>query len=232
MIQRTSQLIQLFFVLFAVYSVFHYTGSQQKLIPFFCLMAAYGLEKLPKNKKENTDKKTITKKSKKIAEKDAITHHLNCLIKSRNPLIIADAVQYIFHDLGLLVSKTQGSQIISRLVRNNREDTPVGLIVLLDISQLSEWSEWDKITKFAAKQGPGYQTLIIWSNCYKTEAGKMNSKKFPVGTKEILSRKNVVALSTYTLYLIYYSCKKGTLDIHKVLEQISNHPGGIITLKR
>lgn len=232
--RRTIQLIQLFFMVFAVYSVFHFSGSQQKFIALFCLLAAYGLERLNAKTVTKVDVKSNVKTSKEeVKGKDAVVDNLNCLLKSRNPLVIADAVQYLLHDLGLLVAKAPPNQVISRFIKSSGRDGSIGLFILLDASELKEdWNKWEAITQFKKKQGLRYSTMILWSNCIETEAGKMKFRNFPTGTKKVLANKNVVALSTYTFYLLYSMCKTGKLDIHETWGRIINHPGGVVTLKK
>ncbi len=234
MAYRTLQLVQVMFVFFAIYSVFQYTGNQQKIIPFLCLVAVYGLGKLQNSEDNKPSKPQINKvDKKKNIETDVVADNLNYLLKSKNHLIVTDAIQYLLHDLGLLVSKVPQNKVFSRQIQSKSDDTPVALIVLLDIAKLNtRWIEWESIAQYASEQGEGYRTLVIWSNCFEAEAGKMKFHPFPASTKKILASKNIVAMDTYTFYSLYNLCKTGRLDIQKVMDKIHNHPGGVITLKR
>lgn len=229
-------MIQIFFVFYAIFSIFSYTGYQQKFVPIFCLLAVLGLEKLQTRGSASSDSKENNrgrKLKKQQAEKDSKTGHINNLLKSQNPIIVADAVQYLFHDLGLFVSRAPKSKVISRLVQGSVEDIPVGVVIIRDISKINAaWKEWDAIAEYGVRQGKGYRTLFIWSNCFETKGGEMRPRNFPDVVKKILVRKNVVAMGTDTFHALYDLCSSGKIEIRGVLEKIRNHSGGVITLKR
>ncbi len=233
MYKRALQLLQLLLAIFSVYWLLSYSSNLQKIVPLICLIAIYVIEKLHDRHTEQATSPEQQKTNHSAAEKKAtIQDQFNYLLRSRNPVLISDSAQYLLHNLGLQVSKTSDSKMISWIVRGTGNKYFIGLLIVMDILKTdSNWSGWNQVGEYAERYGNSYRTLVIWSNGVVSKNDKMRFYKFPPQIIEVIKEKNVVAVSTYTLFQLYRLCKSNRLDVHKVFKTIQQYPSGVFSLK-
>ena len=231
--QTTLLIFQLFLIIFAFYALLKYTGSQRYLVALTCLASMYVVGKVETDPKEHIEDDEIKKDATK-----ATLHALDRLLKSKNVQVLIDAIQRLLQDLGLVVSPSQDHTAISRLVKIPDMGVTFGLKILGDVEELDEnWDKWEKdqwieLDGFDLGKGGERRSLIIGSN-WVEEAGDTPEKykNFSVNVQKLLPARQIVAMTTLTLYQIYMSCKKNKKDIKRIFHHIQHHPGGVLQLK-
>jgi hypothetical protein len=231
--QTSLLLFQLFLIIFAFYALLKYTGSQRFLVSLTCLASMYVVGKVETDHTERSEDDVIKKDETKTT-----LHALDRLLKSKNLQVLIDAIQTLLQDLGLVVSPSPDHTAISRLVRIPGMKVTFGLKILSDVAELDEnWDKWEKnqwkeLDSFDLGKGGKRRSLIICSN-WVEEAGDRSGKynNFSVNIQKLLSARQIVAMTTLTLYQIYMLCKKNKMDIKRIFHHIQHHPGGVFQLK-
>jgi hypothetical protein len=235
MTKKTLLLFQLFLTLFALYALLKFSGNQRLLVSLACLVGMLVLEKVEtsfteRSKQEKDQSDDASKKD----ETKTTSQALDVLLKSKNVLLLTDAIQHLLRDLGLVVSPSVDHPAIDRLVKIPDMEVTCGLKILSDVAELSEnWDKWQELDSFDLGKGGKRRLLIIGSN-FIGEAGDrpQRYKKFPANTQKLLSDRQVVAMTTLALYKIYMLCKKEKMATKKIFHLIQHHPGGVILLER
>ena len=234
--QKTLLLFQLLLAVFSIYSVLKYSGNQRLIVPLSCLIAMFLVGKVEtavaESEKRKEDKK---EKRRKRLEDKKMFKPVDCLLKSKNVLLLTDAIHYLLNELGLRVSRSPDQSFIDRLVRTD-DDTQVtfGLKVLGDVGELSEnWESWEEVTDFDMGKGGNRRLVLIGSNIAQEEDdGKPKFSDFPANIQSLLSSKNIVAMTTLTFYKIYLLCQKKSVKPGAILDLIHRHPGGVFRLEQ
>ncbi len=232
--QKALLLFQLFLLILAFFVLLNYSGNQRLLISLACLLSTFLVAKVETifTERGKQDKDHVDEVEKK-GDKKARLQALHCLLKSKNVLLLTDAIHYLLQDLGLPVLPTADYPAIDRLIRIPGSEVTYGLKILGDVSELNEnWDKWDEVASFDQGKGGKRRLLIIGSN-RKNNAGdsRREYKDFSLNTQLLLSAKQVVAMTTLTLYEIYVWCKKREVDIKTVFHPIHHHPGGVFELE-
>ena len=234
--QKTLLLFQLLLAIFSIYSVLKYSGNQRMIIPLTCLVAMFLVGKLETavGEREKKKKDQRVKAGKDIDEKTTFKP-VDCLLRSKNVLLLTDAIHYLLNELGLKVSRSPDQSFIDRLIRTVDEgEVTFGLKVLGDVGELSEnWESWEEVTDFDMGKGGKRRVLLIGSNTTDEEAdGKPKFSDFSANIQSLLSSKNIVAMTTLTFYKIYLLCQKKSVKPQAVLDLIHRHPGGVFRLEQ
>ena len=233
--KKTLLLFQLLLAIFAFYSVLKYSGNQRLLVPLFCLFGMILVGKLETLLTEGDEKKEykITHAAKK--NDDEIPFNpADTLIKSKNVLLLIDAMHYLFKDLGLSVSRSPEQHNIDRVLRAPDDRMTFSLKVLGDVAELTEnWDSWDELTALDQGEGGKNRLLLIGSNTLQ-EGGEVKPKfvDFSANSQKLLSAKSIVAMTTLTLYKIYLLCTTKSVDPSVILDLIHRHPGGVFRLEQ
>ena len=234
--QKTLLLFQLLLAVFSIYSVLKYSGNQRMIIPLTCLVAMFLVGKVETAVSEREKKKKDQKaKARKDIEETATFKPVDCLLKSKNVLLLTDAIHYLLNELGLKVSRSPDQSFIDRLIRSVDDDeVTFGLKVLGDVGELSEnWENWEEVTDFDMGKGGNRRILLIGSNITDEQAdGKPKFSDFSANIQSLLSTKNIVAMTTLTFYKIYLLCQKKSVKPQAVLDLIQRHPGGVFRLEQ
>ena len=233
--QKTLLLFQLLLAVFAVYGVLKYTGNQRLIVPLTCLVAMFLVGKVETAVTESDKRKEDKKiKARKKLEKKEDFKPIDCLLKSKNVLLLTDAIHHLLNDLGLKVSRSPDQSVIDRLVRTEDDQVTFGLKILSDVGEISEnWESWEEITDFDMGKGGKRRFLLIGSNTTSEEGdGKPKFSDFSAHTQSLLSSKNIVAMTTLTFYKIYLLCQKKSVKPKAVLDLIQRHPGGVFRLEQ
>ena len=233
--QKTILLFELFLLIFAIYALLKYSGGQRLLVSLSCLVGMFVVGKVEtsfteRSKHENGQSDDMSKKDGTKTKFKV----LDCLLKSKNVLLLTDAIQSLLQDLGLVVSLSPDQTAIDRLVRIPGMQVTCGLKIISDVAELNEnWDKWEELSSFDMGKGGERRLLIIGSNCLK-EAGdsQQRYRNFSVNTQKLLSARQVVAMTTLTLYKIYLVCKKKKVGIKTIFHTIQHHPGGVFQLER
>ena len=234
--QKTLLLFQLFLAVFAVYAVLKYSGNQRLYVPLTCLFTMFLVGKVETavTEKDKKDEKQRARAGKKAEEKRAFKP-VDCLLKSKNVLLLTDAIHYLLNDLGLKVSRSPDQSVIDRLIRAS-DDSQVtfGLKVLSDVGELSEnWDSWGELSQFDTGKGGEKRLLLIGSNSIHDEgAEKPQFSDFSANIQSLLASKSLVAMTTLTFYKIYLLCQKKSVDPAAILNLIRRHPGGVFRLEQ
>lgn len=234
--QKTLLLFQLFLAVFAVYAVLKYSGNQRLYVPLACLFTMFLVGKVETAVTEQ-DKKGEKQRARagKQADKKGMFKPVDCLLKSKNVLLLTDAIHYLLNDLGLKVSRSPDQSVIDRLFRTS-DDSKVtfGLKVLSDVGELSEdWDSWGELSKFDTGKGGEKRLLLIGSNSIHDGGdGKPQFSDFSANTQSLLSSKSIVAMTTLTFYKIYVLCQKKNVNPAAILDLIHRHPGGVFRVEQ
>ena len=231
---KTLLLFELFLVIFAFYAMLKYTGSLRFLLPSICLVTMFIVGKVESGSTERSNQESGQGSDKGKKDKTKITSQLlDHLLKSKNVLLLTDAIHQLMQDLGMVVTPSPDHPAIDRLVRMPGMQVTLGLKILSDVGELSEnWSKWEELANFDLGKGGKQRLLIIGSNCIKESGDRQQRyRNFSTNTQELLSTKQVVAVTTLTLYKIYLLCKKKKLDLKTIFRLIKHHPGGVFQLE-
>lgn len=234
--QKTLLLFQLFLAVFAVYAVLKYTGNQRLIVPLACLVTMFIVGKVETMVTESHEKEEDKKaRARKGVEDRKGFKPVDCLLKSKNVLLLTDAIHYLLKDLGLKVSRSPDQSVIDRLVRAS-DDTQVtlGLKVVSDVGEINDnWDSWEELSEFDMGRGGKRRLLLIGSNITPKEGDdKPQFSDFSASTQSLLSSKNIVAMTTLTFYKIYLLCRKKSVNPEKILLLINRHPGGVFRLEQ
>jgi hypothetical protein len=231
--QKTLLLFQLLLAVFACYSVLKYSGNLRLLVPLFCLVGMFIVGKVESIVEESQE---IKEDKQAKADKGKTTFKpVDCLLKSKNVLLLTDAIHYLLKDLGLAVSRSPDQNSIDRLVRAPDDSlTTFGLKILGDVGELNEnWSSWEELSHFDMGKGGKRRLILIGSNTLREEEdGKPQFTDFSPNTQSLLTSKSIVAMTTLTLYKIYLLCQKKSVDPKVILDLIHRHPGGVFRLEQ
>ena len=87
-------------------------------------------------------------------EKKSASQALNCLVNSKNMLLLTDTIHHLMQDLGLAVSPSPDHPAIDRLVRLPGTKVTFGLKILSDVTELKEgWDKWEELASFDLGKG-------------------------------------------------------------------------------
>ena len=233
--QKTLLLFQLLLAVFAFYSVLNYSGNQRLIVPLFCLFGMMVVGKVETLITESDDRKEQkqTKATKQNAA-EVTFKPIDALLKSKNVLLLIDSIHYLLKDLGLSVSRSPDQRTVDRLVRMPGNEITLGLKILGDVAEANEsWDGWEELLDFDQGKGGRRRLLLIGSNTIQEGAkDKPQFVDFSAHTQNLLSSKNIVAMTTLTLYKIYLLCKKKRVDPSVILDLVHRHPGGVFRLEQ
>ena len=231
---KTLLLFQLFLLVFALYALVTFSGNQRYLVPLACLVSMLIVGKIEVGVKERSaQKEQIDEEGEKDKTK-SIKESLDCLIKSKNVLLLTDAIHHLVKDLGLSVSPSPEFPAIDRLVKLPGSEVTLGLKVIGDVAEVREnWDQWAELSDFDLGEAGKRRLLIIGSNCVKgAEEGELKYRNYPAEARNSLSSRRVVGITTLTLYKLYLLCKKKKLDLHAAFSPIQQHPGGVFKVEQ
>lgn len=226
---KTLLLFQLFLLVFALYALIMFSGNQRYLVSLACLVSMLIVGKIEVGVKERgAQKEQIDEAGKKDGTK-SIKESLDCLIKSKNVLLLTDAIHHLLKDLGLSVSPSPEFPAIDRLVKVPGSEVTLGLKVLGDVAEVREdWDQWAELSDFDLGETGKRRLLIIGNNCVKgAEEGELKYRNYPADARNSLSSRHVVGITSLTLYKLYLLCKKKKLDIQQIFFPIQQYPGGV-----
>jgi hypothetical protein len=234
--QKTLLLFQLLLAVFSIYSVLKYSGNQRMIIPLTCLVAMFLVGKVETAVTEREKRKKAERaKARNGIEGKTSFKPVDCLLKSKNVLLLTDAIHHLLNELGLKVSRSPDQSFIDRLIRTEEDDqVTFGLKILGDVGELSEtWASWEEVTDFDLGKGGNRRLLLIGSNTTDEEVdGKPKFSDFSANIQSLLSSKNIVAMTTLTFYKIYLLCQKKSVKPKAILDLIHRHPGGVFRLEQ
>jgi len=221
---------ELLLIVFAVFALLNYKGSQKSLIPLACLVGALLVDKRAstltnQNGKQLSHDQDLFKNKETRKSEEA----LEALLNNKNVLILTDAVNNLLQDLNIKVSPTPDHPCIDRILKVPGIVGEFGLVLINDVAKLKEdWGNWDKVADFDLGKGGEQRLLIIASNSTSDSGGsKSKFKDFPSETQGVLLAKHVVAMTTLTFSKIYRLCKKKKVPLVKIFHLIQQHPGGV-----
>ena len=231
---KTLLLFQLLLLAFALYALLTFSGNQRYLLSLACLLGMLIIGKIEVGIKERSAHKEQAEEAEEKNATKSINESLDCLIKSKNVLLLTDAIHLLLKDLGLSVSPSPEFPAIDRLVKVPGLEVSLGLKVLGDVSEVNEdWDQWKELDDFDLGKANKRRLMIISSNCVKgTEESKRKYINYPADAQKCLADRHVVGITTLTLYKIYILCKKKELDIQRVFSPIQQSPGGVFRVER
>ena len=231
--QRTLELFQLFLLVFAFYAPLQGPRNQHLLVSLACLVAAFVVGKLKTPFAKASDKENQRHDSSKKDTTKATVQALDWLLKSKNLLLLTDAIQCLFQDLGVVVSPCPDHPSVDRLIRIPGGGVTWGLKTLSDVTTLDEdWDQWKELDSFERGKGGKRRLLIVASNGITAQGDSgQRYRNYSVNVQKLLSAKQVVAMTTLTLGKIYLLCKRKNGDIKTIFDPIEHHPGGVFQVK-
>ncbi|NVM26139.1 MAG: hypothetical protein HWN70_09550, partial [Desulfobacterales bacterium] len=161
--QKTLLLFQLFLLIFAFYVLLSHSGSQRLLVSLGCLVGMFVIGKVETSVTERGKlEKGKTNDMGKKNETKTASQALDCLVKSKNVLLLTDAIHYLMQDLGLAVLPSLDHPAIDRLVKIPDTEVTFGLKILSDVTELKEdWHRWEELASFDLGKGGKRRLLII-----------------------------------------------------------------------
>jgi hypothetical protein len=228
--RKAYLLFELLLVVFAIFALLYYDGSHRFYVALPCLVTALLFDKLAFKRADHDEDEDVQETDLLAdAKKKGRIEALKVLLKNKNPLVLADAVNHLLQDLGVNVTLVPDSPSIDRILQVPGIDTKFGLVVVDDVSSLNQnWKKWDAVADFDFGIGGEQRLLIIASNgATDQDKTKSKFKKFPPDTQILLSAKHIVAMTTRTFGQIYKACKKKKVTPKKVFNLIQDHPGGV-----
>lgn len=225
--QKSLVLFQLFLAVFAFYSLLKYPGSSRFLVSLACLVGMFVVARVEMSLKDSKNHEEGHSNDMRSVQ------WLDCLLKSKNVLLLTDSVHYLMQDLGLPVTMSPDHPGVDRLVRIPDTQVTFGLKILRDVGELEgDSNKWDELASFHLDKGGKGRLLIIASNSTKGAAeGEQKYQDFSAHSQRLLSARKLVAMSTLTFYKIYLFCKKKNVDPKKLFHLIQRHPGGVFQLE-
>lgn len=230
MIQKTLLLFQLFLAVCAFYVLLHYSGNLRFVASLAFLVAMFVVAKAEGSFSKDSDSQNRHAAREPENDRAKTTNQqLDCLLKSNNVLLLTDAIHYLMEDVGLTVSGAPEHRSVDRLIRIPGLEVTLGVKVIGDVAELNaSWGGWDELSRFDLGKGANQRLLIISGNCAEGKGdGQHRYKSFSRSTRELLTARHLVAMTTLTLGKIYLLCKRKRLDRKALFHGIQHHPGGV-----
>jgi hypothetical protein len=232
--QKTLLLLQLLLAVYAFYSVVTYSNDLQLWVPLFCLIGMFIITKIEAKVTKGGTKAAVTSQETKAESpgKQAF-NPLECLLKSKNVLLLTDAIHQLLRDLGLEVIRSPHHNGLDRIVRLPQNQLTLGLKILSDIQELSPgWDKWEALTAFDLAKGGELRLVLVGSNSVSEPGGgRPRFTNFPAPIQSFLAEQKIVALTTLTLFKMYLLCKQKNLEASAVFRLVHGHPGGVFQLE-
>lgn len=232
--QKTLLLFQLLLAVYAFYSVVTYSDNLQLWVPLFCLIGMLIISKVETKLTRGGTKAAVTSQDNKgeSSEKKAF-NPLECLLKSKNVLLLTDAIHQLLRDLGLEVIRSPHHNALDRIVRLPGNQLTLGLKILSDVQELSpEWDKWEALTTFDLAKGGELRLVLVGSNSVpEPGGGRPRFTNFPAPVQSFLAEQKIVALTTLTLFKMYLLCKQKNLEAGGIFRLVHCHPGGVFQLE-
>jgi len=232
--QKTLLLFQLLLAVYAFYSVVTYTDHLQLWVPLFCLIGMFIISKIEANVTKGGTKEAVASQEStgESAGKKAF-NPLECLLKSKNVLLLTDAIHQLLRDLGLEVIRSPHHNALDRVVRLPGNGLTLGLKILSDVEELSpEWDKWEELTAFDLAKGGELRLVVVGSNSVpEPGGGRPRFTNFSAPIQSFLAEQKIVALTTLTLFKMYLLCKQKNLEAGAIFRLVHSHPGGVFQLE-
>jgi hypothetical protein len=232
--QKTLLLFQLLLAVYAFYSVVTYTDTLQLWVPLVCLIGMFTISKIEAKVTEGGTTAAATSRENKGGSPEKKTFNpLECLLKSKNILLLTDAIHQLLRDLGLDVIRSPHHNALDRIVRLPGNQLTLGLKILSDIQELSpEWDKWEALTAFDLAKGGELRLVLVGSNSVlEPGGGRPRFTNFPAHIQSFLAEQKIVALTTLTFFKMYLLCKQKNLEAGAILRLVHCHPGGVFQLE-
>jgi hypothetical protein len=232
--QKTLLLFQLLLAVYAFYSVVTYSGNLQLWAPLFCLIGMFIITKIEAKVTKGGTRAAVTSQQTKAESPGKQTFNpLECLLKSKNVLLLTDAIHQLLRDLGLEVIRSPHHNALDRIVRLPGNQLTLGLKILSDIRELSPgWDKWEALTAFDLAKGGELRLVLVGSNSVpEPGGGRPRFTNFPAPIQSFLAEQKIVALTTLTLFKMYLLCKQKNLEASAVFRLVHCHPGGVFQLE-
>jgi hypothetical protein len=232
--QKTLLLFQLLLAVYAFYAVVTYSDNLQVWVPLLCLIAMFTMSKVEAKLTSGGKKAGATSRENKgDTPKKQVFDPLECLLKSKNVLLLTDAIHQLLRDLGLEVIRSPHHNALDRIVRLPGNQLALGLKILSDIQELSpEWDKWEALTSFDLTKGGELRLVVVGSNSITEEGGgRPRFTNFSAPIQSFLAEQKIVALTTLTLFKMYLLCKQKNLQAGAIFRLVHCHPGGVFRLE-
>ncbi|MFP3870616.1 MAG: hypothetical protein ACLFVT_07035 [Syntrophobacteria bacterium] len=233
--QKTLLLFQLLLAVFAFYAVLEYSGNLRLLLPLFCLIGMFICGKIEGTITEGARNKQHEDQQRQEEESAAAPFKpLDCLLKSKNVLLLTDAIHHLLQNLDLKVSRSPDHQAVDRLISTPGSEMTLGLKIVGDVAELNEnWDKWDELANFDLGKGGKRRLVVIASNALQDGGeGERRFSDFSMDSQNLLCSKHIVGMTTLTLYKICVLCEKKKVDFQLILKIIRNHSGGVFRLEQ
>jgi hypothetical protein len=232
--QKTLLLFQLLLAVYAFYAVVTYTDKLQLWAPLLCLIGMFIISKIEgRVTRGGTREAVASEESKGESPGKKAFNPLECLLKTKNVLLLTDAIHHLLHDLGLEVSRSPHHNAFDRIVRLPGNQLTLGLKILSDVEGLSpEWDKWKELTASDLARGGELRLVLVGSNSVpEPGGGRPRFTNFSAAVQSFLTEQKIVALTTLTLFKMYLLCKQKNLEASAIFRLVHCHPGGVFQLE-
>jgi len=234
-LKRTFQLFQLLIVVFGFYAALKYSGNAKYIVSLSSIFVVVVLDKMDNFFGSSISDEPAGKKKKLASNKEADQSEksLKILLNSKNHLMLVDAVQALFRDIGLAVVPCLEHPMVDRIVKLDEQGTQIAVKVVSDVDGLTkEWDHLDPDSGFIIGEGGKLRLMLIINTSTGDQASSEGPEfeKIPAHIISFLTKHHTVAITTQTLAQIYHLCKEMHQDPNKVLGRIYQHSGGVFKI--
>lgn len=227
--KRTLQLFQLLLAVFGVYLCVELTGIARLLLPLALLLTIVILDRFETIVGEDEEGHTPPATRALSAKKDKLA----LLLHSKNRVVLLDVVDNLLQDMQINSVGATGVKNIDRLLSLSGLPVRFGLRVINDVKRLDkDWDYWQSVSSFEQGKNGRQRALLIVNNARKMgKNGRYEYREISTESIDLLSSREVVALTTLTFYKIYRLCLEKNRDTAAIFRLIRQHPGGEFQLE-
>jgi predicted O-linked N-acetylglucosamine transferase (SPINDLY family) len=232
-------LLQLLLAVIGIYSVLNFTEDMRLYVPLGCLVSMFIVGRLDKKRFENREarksflksemERILKKGTSAIEEQDSFT--INSLLSPKGELVLADAVHYIFKDLGFSVAAGGKYNSVDRIVRIPNTQFSFGLEILMSEEEVDKnHPKINRALQFKKEKRGNEKTLIIAStHVHQPISERERLNEISTELREFLAGCQMSLITTYSLYQLWQKAKGGEVDIFEVFRRAYSHPGGMFS---
>lgn len=231
--KRTLQLFQLLIVVFGFYAALKYPDRYKNIVALSSVVVVGILDRMEsffEKKKETLARERIRQTV--ADEADHSQKVLDALVRTKNSLMLLDAVQALLRELGLPVAPCPAHAAVDRVVSLEEPPLQMGIKVVGDVGDLNkEWEQLDHADGFIKGEGGQLRLLLIVQNgTGQPHSGDQEFAKIPNQAAKLLAEGHTVAITTQTLAQIFRLCKETDQGAKRIFDRIYHHPGGLFSL--
>ena len=231
--KRTLQLFQLLIVVFGFYAALKYPDRYKNIVALSSVVVVGILDQLESYFEKKKEAQARERIRQAVAdEADHSQKVLDALVRTKNSLMLTDAVQAFFRELGLPVAPCPAYAAVDRMVSLGEPAMQFGVKVIGEAGDLGkEWEQLDPADGFVKGESGQLRLLLVVQNGIEhPQPGDQQFEKISSQAAKLLVDRHTVAVTTQTLAQVYRLCKEMGQDPKKIFARIYHHPGGLFSV--